>query len=41
MRNRLIHVYFDINLNIVWKTAIDELPELISKLEEILVKEAF
>jgi len=28
MRNRLIHGYFDINLDIVWKTLSEELPEL-------------
>jgi uncharacterized protein with HEPN domain len=28
MRNRLIHGYFDINLDIVWKTVTDELPHL-------------
>jgi uncharacterized protein with HEPN domain len=26
MRNRLIHGYFDINLDIVWKTVTKELP---------------
>lgn len=36
MRNRLIHAYFDINLNIVWKTVKKELPALISELEPIL-----
>ena len=33
MRNRLIHAYFDINLDIVWKTLQEDLPELISLLE--------
>ncbi len=28
MRNRLIHGYFDINLDIVWKTVTEELPPL-------------
>ena len=28
MRNRLIHGYFDINLDIVWKTVAEELPPL-------------
>jgi len=35
MRNRLIHAYFDINLDILWKTVIEDLPPLISKIEEI------
>jgi uncharacterized protein with HEPN domain len=32
MRNRLIHGYFDIDLLIVWKTAMEEVPELRSLL---------
>jgi len=34
MRNRLIHAYFDINLNIVWRTVKEELPALIEELEK-------
>jgi uncharacterized protein with HEPN domain len=36
MRNRLIHAYFDINLDILWKTVIEDLPPLISELEKAL-----
>jgi len=36
MRNRLIHAYLDINLDILWKTIIEDLPPLISELENIL-----
>ena len=36
MRHRLVHEYFDINLNIVWKTAQEELPELIVLLESAI-----
>jgi uncharacterized protein with HEPN domain len=36
MRNRLIHTYFDINLDIVWETVTQDLPPLLSSLEEIL-----
>jgi uncharacterized protein with HEPN domain len=36
MRNRLIHGYFDINLDIVWATVSEELPPLIAQLEHIL-----
>jgi uncharacterized protein with HEPN domain len=32
MRNRLIHAYFDIDRNIVWKTVTEELPPLLSLL---------
>jgi len=39
MRNRLIHGYFDINLDIVWETIQTDLPELIESLENILPKE--
>jgi len=39
MRNRLIHAYFDINLNIVWRTVTEELPALIAELEPILAAE--
>ncbi|MGB8217460.1 MAG: DUF86 domain-containing protein [Candidatus Methanoperedens sp.] len=35
MRNRLIHAYFDINLDIVWKTVVEDLPPLIAELEKI------
>jgi uncharacterized protein with HEPN domain len=34
MRHRLIHGYFDINLDIVWRTVEQELPELISELKK-------
>jgi uncharacterized protein with HEPN domain len=33
MRNRLIHAYFDIDRDILWKTATDELPALLPQLE--------
>ena len=36
MRNRLIHAYFDINFNLVWSTVKDDIPKLISELENIL-----
>jgi len=35
MRNRLIHAYFDINLDIVWDTVTQELPPLVLELEKI------
>lgn len=34
MRNRLIHVYFDIDLERVWDTITDDLPALITLLEK-------
>ena len=36
MRDRLIHGYFDINLEVVWKTVTEDLPPLISQLEKIV-----
>ena len=36
MRNRLIHAYFAINRDILWKTVTDDLPPLITELEKIL-----
>jgi uncharacterized protein with HEPN domain len=39
MRNRLIHAYVDVNLDILWKTIADALPTLIRDLEKILGSE--
>ena len=36
MRHRLIHAYFDINLDILWNTIVKDLPPLVGVLEEIL-----
>ena len=36
MRNRLIHAYFDINRDILWKTATEEIPALLPRLRELL-----
>lgn len=36
MRNRLIHAYFDINLDILWDTVVYNLPPLIDVLRELL-----
>jgi uncharacterized protein with HEPN domain len=38
MRNRLIHAYFDINLDIVWQTINEDLPPLIIELEKVISK---
>ncbi|MBI4763454.1 MAG: DUF86 domain-containing protein [Deltaproteobacteria bacterium] len=38
LRNRLIHGYFDINLDIVWSTVWEDLPLLVSDLEKIISK---
>lgn len=39
MRNRLIHVYYDVNLDILWQTITEDLPPLISELEKIVPPE--
>ena len=38
MRNRLTHAYFDIDLDIVWKTATEDLVLLIAELERVVEK---
>jgi len=35
MRNRIVHGYFDIDLGIVYKTATQEVPELVKMLREV------
>ena len=32
MRDRLVHHYFDINLNILWQTITEDLPQLLAAL---------
>ena len=39
MRHRLVHVYFDINLDILWKTVQEDLPSLIAALESLALPE--
>ncbi len=39
MRNRLVHAYFDINLNILWDTVHLALPPLLEKLETAMRKD--
>ena len=36
MRDRLIHSYFDVNLDVVWETITEDLPGLIDKLEKVV-----
>ena len=38
MRNRLIHGYFDVDLDRVWDTVTDDLPPLLAQLEAALVR---
>ena len=39
MRNRLVHAYFSINLDIVWQTVQKDLPPLIETLEKVVPEE--
>lgn len=39
MRNRLIHAYFDIDLDRVWDTVQEDLPSLAAKLEKLVLRE--
>ena len=36
MRNRLVHVYFDVDAELVFETVRDELPPLIDNIERII-----
>jgi len=40
MRNRLVHVYFDIDLPLVWDTVRYNLPDLIAHLDPLVPPEA-
>ena len=39
MRHRLIHAYFEVNLDVLWQTVVGDLPELISSIESVLPPE--
>jgi uncharacterized protein with HEPN domain len=39
MRNRLVHAYFDIDLDIIWQVVIYDLPPLLKELEKIIALE--
>ena len=36
MRNRLIHAYFDIDLDVVWSTSDKDIPMLITELRKLI-----
>lgn len=38
MRNRLAHGYYDVDLTIVWDTALDSVPELVRRVQAIREK---
>jgi uncharacterized protein with HEPN domain len=39
MRNRLIHAYFEVDLDVLWKTAIEDVPSVIEELEKVIPSE--
>lgn len=39
MRNRLVHGYFSVNLDIVWETVQDDLPKLLADLARAMATE--
>jgi uncharacterized protein with HEPN domain len=36
MRHRLVHAYFDINLDILWTTAVEAAPAMLAQVKRIL-----
>ena len=40
MRNRLVHAYFSISLDVVWQTVQEDLPTLIADLERFVPPES-
>lgn len=38
IRNRLVHAYFDVDLDILWQTAVESVPQLQERLEKLLTK---
>ncbi len=39
MRNRLVHAYFDINLDILWEAVTNDLPVLVQELAKMIPKD--
>ncbi len=39
MRGRLIHAYPDVDLDIVWRTVTERLPQLVAELEKLVPPE--
>ncbi len=36
MRHRLVHAYFDINLDILWRTVTEGLPPIVAEIDKVL-----
>ena len=39
MRHRLIHGYYDVDLDIIWSTVSEDIPPLVQVLEDVIRKE--
>jgi len=37
-RNKLIHEYFGLDLSLIWKTAVEEVPPLLPRVEGLIAK---
>jgi uncharacterized protein with HEPN domain len=38
MRNRMIHNYFDVNVDVVWNTIKEDLPQLKQQIDALLIE---
>ncbi|MBM3811242.1 MAG: DUF86 domain-containing protein [Acidimicrobiia bacterium] len=38
MRNRLIHAYSDVNVDLIWSTVVSDLPQLVRALSNVLAR---
>lgn len=40
MRNRIVHAYFDVDLDIVWQVTRHDLPRLLTLVEQAIAQES-
>jgi uncharacterized protein with HEPN domain len=40
MRNRLVHAYYEIDCDLLWKTLTEDLPPFLARIEELLVNDS-
>jgi len=39
MRNRLVHAYYEIDYDLIWKTLTEDLPPFLARIEELLAND--
>lgn len=39
MRNRLVHAYYEINYDLIWKTLTEDLPPFLERIQDLLADE--